>query len=163
VYHHILLVWSWFICIFFCIGGDAYFGASFNSLVHFFMYGYYALALFAIPCPWKKHLTMFQMIQFVFCASQSIYVFFKGNIWWFVPALQLFVMINMLYLFSKFYSKKYVKPSASGSRKPAAVSVVPASANTSAEFAFDATSPSPTFSTAIVNSSSTKKRSKKVE
>lgn len=155
VYHHILLVWSWFACILFCIGGDAYYGASFNSLVHFFMYGYYALALFQIPCPWKKHLTMFQMIQFVCCGSQSIYVFFKGNVWWFVPALQLFVMVNMLYLFSKFYSKKYNKKEGGGSAtKKAAAKVAPSTA-TSAEFSFasGSTSPPPMFSTALVNTS----------
>lgn len=159
VYHHILLVWSWFACISFCIGGDAYYGASFNSLVHFFMYGYYALALFQISCPWKKHLTMFQMIQFVCCGSQSIYVFFKGNVWWFVPALQLFVMINMLYLFSKFYSKKYNKKDGAV-KKPTAVK---AATSSSAEFSFDGSaarespassaSPPPTFSTALVNNS----------
>lgn len=157
VYHHILLVWSWFLCILFCIGGDAYFGASFNSLVHFFMYAYYAMALFAIPCPWKKHLTMFQMIQFVFCASQSVYVFFKGNVWWFVPALQLFVMVQMLYLFNKFYQKKYNGKGAKGSKD--AKSAKSAAAGSSAKFAFEnhaivssSTSPaeSPTFSTALV-------------
>lgn len=192
VYHHILLVWSWFLCLLFCIGGDAYFGASFNSLVHLFMYSYYAMALFSIPCPWKKHLTIFQMVQFVFCASQSIYVFFKGNVWWFVPALQLFVMINMLYLFSQFYSKKYSKDGAAGKKGTKAVAPAAATTSTTADFAFDssaergagASSPAPSFSTALVGNNeaeaqvaaaaeeeevvakkpaSTKKRSKKAE
>jgi hypothetical protein len=41
----------------------------------FFMYGYDALALFHIPCPWKH---VFQMIQLV-CCGQSIYVFFRST------------------------------------------------------------------------------------
>ena len=155
MYHHILLVWSWYACILFCIGGDGYFGSAFNSLVHFFMYGYYALALCKVPCPWKKHLTMFQMIQFVCCAAQSCYVFYKGNLWWPVPALQLFVMLNMLVLFSRFYAKKYKKPAAAAGAKVAAAKPLDTSAafefGTSTAGAERTTSPSPTFSTALVN------------
>lgn len=157
VYHHILLVWSWYACILFCIGGDGYFGSAFNSLVHFFMYGYYALALCKVPCPWKKHLTMFQMVQFVCCAAQSCYVFYKGNLWWPVPALQLFVMLNMLVLFSRFYAKKYKKPAAAPGRKVAAAAAKPLDTSAAFEFGSSAagaertTSPSPTFSTALVN------------
>ena len=150
VYHHILLVWSWFVVMLFCVGGDAYFGSAFNSLVHFLMYGYYALALFAIPCPWKKHLTMFQMLQFVCCATQSLYCFYAGNLWWFIPALQLFVMLNMLVLFSRFYVKKYNK-------KP--LSVASKAASSIIGFELDsarssAASPPPTFSTALIGEAS---------
>lgn len=163
VYHHILLVWSWYACILFCIGGDGYFGSAFNSLVHWLMYGYYALALCKVPCPWKKHLTMFQMVQFVCCAAQSCYVFYKGNLWWPVPALQLFVMLNMLVLFSRFYAKKYKKPAGAGAGAAGAagagVGKVAAAKtlDTSATFEFGTsaaertTSPSPTFSTALIN------------
>jgi hypothetical protein len=158
VYHHILLVWSWFFCLLFCIGGDAYFGSAFNSLVHFFMYNYYALALVGVPCPWKKHLTLFQMVQFVCCAAQSLYVLlWEHNLWWGIPALQLFVMANMLVLFSRFYKKKYNKKPGVAP-KPAPVAL-PKGA-TSAAFTFDdvadpTPSPPPTFSTALINEPAT--------
>lgn len=151
VYHHVLLVWSWFVAIKLCCGGDAYFGSAFNSFVHFWMYAYYACALLGVPAPWKKFLTQFQLFQFVCCASQSFYVLYKQHIWWPVPALQLFVMLNMLYLFSKFYAKKYTKATKSSS----------SSGKSSVQFDFEShvstrareLSPSPTFSTAVVRAS----------
>ena len=41
VYHHCLLLWSWFLVCRFGCGGDAYFGAVVNSGVHVLMYSYY--------------------------------------------------------------------------------------------------------------------------
>ena len=37
VYHHVMLIWAWFlVCRFHC-GGDAYFGAMANSFIHVVM------------------------------------------------------------------------------------------------------------------------------
>jgi len=108
-YHHILLIWAWFFVCKVEAGGDSYFGATVNSSIHVIMYGYYTLALLNIPCPWKKWITTCQMLQFCICLSQSIYVLYKGNMHWSLPAAQAFVMLNMLVLFGKFYKESYVK------------------------------------------------------
>lgn len=108
-YHHVLLIWSWFMVLKYESGGDSYFGASVNSFIHIIMYGYYTLALLKIPCPWKKWITNCQMLQFILCFSHACYVYYKGNMPVELPLMQAFVMLNMLYLFSKFYSANYGK------------------------------------------------------
>ena len=107
-YHHILLIWSWFFVCRIETGGDAYFGACVNSLIHVIMYGYYTLALLGISCPWKKWITNCQMLQFCACLAHSIYVYRKGNLPAILTFLQGFVMINMLILFGNFYIKSYL-------------------------------------------------------
>lgn len=92
-------------------GGDTYYGATVNSLIHVLMYGYYTMALLNIPCPWKKWITNCQMIQFMCCFANSCYAIWKGNAPIILPLAQAFVMINMLVLFGQFYVKKYIKPS----------------------------------------------------
>jgi elongation of very long chain fatty acids protein 4 len=109
-YHHVLLIWSWFLVCKVQLGGDTYFGATVNSFIHIIMYGYYTLALVGIPCPWKKWITNCQMAQFVLVLSHSCYVVYNGNAPLILPLAQAFVMINMLVLFGMFYQKKYVKP-----------------------------------------------------
>jgi len=54
MYHHLLIIWSWFFVCKYACGGDAYFGMFCNSLIHVFMYSYYGLALLKINTPWKK-------------------------------------------------------------------------------------------------------------
>lgn len=34
-----------------------------NLAVHVVMYGYYAMATLRIPCPWKRYITVFQIVQ----------------------------------------------------------------------------------------------------
>jgi elongation of very long chain fatty acids protein 4 len=108
-YHHILLIWSWFVAVRIEAGGDCYFGATVNSFIHVIMYGYYTLALVGIPCPWKKWITTCQMIQFVVVLCHSCYVTYKGNMPITLPLLQGFVMINMLVLFGQFMKENYGK------------------------------------------------------
>jgi hypothetical protein len=111
MYHHVLLIWSWFLVCRLCMCvGDAYFGATVNSFIHILMYTYYGLTLvgFKVPLGIKKSLTMAQQIQFATCALHAIYCVVSGYL--VVCALiQLFVMTNMLVLFSNFYSKAYKK------------------------------------------------------
>jgi len=107
-YHHVLLIWAWFLVCKIEAGGDCYFGATVNSAVHVIMYGYYTLALLNIPCPWKKWITNIQMLQFTVCFTHSCYVLYKGNMPWTLPAAQGFVMVNMLVLFGNFYRKSYL-------------------------------------------------------
>lgn len=108
-YHHVLLIWAWYLCIKIESGGDCYFGATVNSFIHVIMYGYYTMALLNIPCPWKKWITNCQMLQFAACLTHSIYVIYKGNMPIALPLAQGFVMINMLILFGNFYAKSYGK------------------------------------------------------
>lgn len=108
-YHHILLIWAWFLVCNIETSGDEWFGAACNSFIHIIMYGYYTLALLNIPCPWKKWITNCQMVQFVVVLSHSCYVVYKGNAPLTLSLAQAFVMLNMLVLFGQFYVQKYLK------------------------------------------------------
>jgi elongation of very long chain fatty acids protein 4 len=107
VYHHVLLIWAWWLVCRFGCGGDAYFGAMMNSGVHVVMYGYYLMALLGISCPWKHYITQVQLLQFVVCLFSALYCLVRGT----YPALlcfvQIYVMMNMLVLFVDFYRKNY--------------------------------------------------------
>lgn len=116
-YHHVLLIWAWFFVCRFEAGGDCYFGATVNSFIHVIMYGYYTLRLLKIDCPWKRWITNCQMIQFCACLAHSIYVLINGNMPWQLPAVQAFVMINMLILFGQFYAKSYLKKDGASDKK----------------------------------------------
>ena len=133
-YHHCLLIWAWLLVV--KSGGcvDAYFGACCNATIHVMMYSYYALAALGFRCTWKKYLTLAQMVQFVACATQSCVVLFSpaGVCPISLPLTQLWVMLNMLFLFgrcgcvrsascsqaprltpralARFYMKRYAKP-----------------------------------------------------
>jgi elongation of very long chain fatty acids protein 4 len=95
-------------------GGDAYFGALLNSLIHVLMYSYYALALLKIPCPWKRFLTQAQLIQFLsvlIYTGFSYFVLFNRISWnqktcYYV---QTFEMVSLFVLFLHFYSKTYAR------------------------------------------------------
>ena len=108
VYHHVLLVWSWWaVCRFGGAGGVAWFSACFNSFVHVLMYAYYMLAAMKVACPWKRKLTQIQMCQFVMCMSSAFYGMWHGLYPLGLSLLNVFVMGNMVVLFWKFYQKRY--------------------------------------------------------
>lgn len=115
-YHHVLLIWSWFLVCKVESGGDSYFGATVNSTIHVIMYGYYTLALLNVPCPWKKWITNCQMLQFMLCFCHAMYVIYKKNTPIILPLAQAFVMVNMLVLFGNFYKKSYVDKKASNKK-----------------------------------------------
>ena len=108
VYHHVMLMWAWFlVCRYHC-GGDSYFGALANSFIHVVMYSYYGLALIGVRCPWKRYLTQLQLLQFVVCFAHALYVAFVSKTvepW--LCGVQIWVMINMLVLFGRFYLQSY--------------------------------------------------------
>jgi|EP00670_Eutreptiella_braarudii_P005711 elongation of very long chain fatty acids protein 4 len=112
VYHHSLLTWSWWLVVWRAPGGDAWYGACYNSFIHVLMYSYYLFATFGVRCPWKKFLTQFQMVQFICCFTHSVYVGFftpeETYPKWLV-FVQAFVMVNMLVLFGNFYRQSYRK------------------------------------------------------
>jgi len=107
VYHHVLIMWAWFLVCRFGCGGDAYFGAMVNSFIHVLMYSYYLFALLGISCPWKQYITQVQLVQFVICLMSAIYCLIMGNYPAYLCFVQIFVMLNMLVLFVDFYKKSY--------------------------------------------------------
>ena len=107
VYHHLLLLWSWFMVINIAPGSDAYFGALINSLTHIFLYGYYTLALLNVECPWKIGLTSLQILQFVVCSVHAMFCMFRSDYPRELLYLDLFVQSNMLILFGRFFCNTY--------------------------------------------------------
>ena len=127
VYHHVLLLWSWFaVCRYGGAGGVAWFSAMLNSMVHVLMYSYYLLAAMKIDCPWKKALTKAQMFQFVACMSTAIYSMRHNLYPFYLSCLNIFVMLNMLVLFGNFYRKRYAKPSKAAALQSAATAKIKA-------------------------------------
>lgn len=114
VYHHTSIAWCWWIGISIWPGGDAYFGALLNSMIHVMMYSYYTLSLCKVACPWKAHLTKAQLAQFTSVIIYTGFSFFKiskrnDTTWkhYLCHATQVFEMVSMFVLFMHFYRKKY--------------------------------------------------------
>mmetsp|Transcript_3399 Transcript_3399/g.4547 ORF Transcript_3399/g.4547 Transcript_3399/m.4547 type:complete len:313 (+) Transcript_3399:77-1015(+) len=118
-YHHLLLLWAWFVVCRFGCGGEAYFGALMNSIIHVLMYGYYFLSTLAIPVPWKKYLTKLQMLQFAVCLVHTLVCSYINLYPRVLAAVEVWVMVNMLYLFNEFYKRAYAAKKAK--QKAAAV------------------------------------------
>lgn len=113
VFHHasmLLIEWIVFPSI---PGGQSWFGAGLNSVVHIFMYFYYALS--AVPSLrnalwWKKYLTYFQLVQFILTTTHTLQGIISGcnfPIWG--QYLQASFCVMMFILFSNFFRQEYVK------------------------------------------------------
>ena len=84
-YHHVFVSIFWWMAFYLAPGGDAWFSAALNSLVHTLMYTYYLLASVSSKNPafrkrylwWGRYLTTFQMLQFVANSVQTacMYIF----------------------------------------------------------------------------------------
>ena len=107
LWHHMLLLWSWYLVVRFACGGDAWFGAAVNSATHVLLYGYYALTLLGWPCPWKRIVTQVQLLQVAVCTCHGVYCLVHGNYPRWLCVLELFVQCNMLFLFGRFYRAAY--------------------------------------------------------
>jgi elongation of very long chain fatty acids protein 4 len=95
-------------------GGDSYFGAMVNSWIHVMMYSYYTFSLLKIRCPWKKYLTMAQLVQFTTVLAYSMWSFTKmpADYDWkkyLAYVVQDFEMASLFVLFVHFYRKAYSK------------------------------------------------------
>ena len=117
-YHHILLIWIWWHCCSNESGGEAWFGACVNSLIHVYMYGYYTMSLLKWKVEFMKiYMTTCQMIQFIICLGHAVFVIYhtaygtelRGYYPLFLCFDQAFVMINMLFLFGHFFYKSYMQ------------------------------------------------------
>eukprot|EP00941_MAST-03F_sp_MAST-3F-sp1_P003721 g3721.t1 len=128
VYHHLLMMWSWWLVVRYECGGSAWFGSFLNSMIHTLMYSYYALALLKVPCPWKRSLTKLQLAQFVCVFGQSIYLFYlrmtlpeaEADIIsppTYLILVQSFAMVTLFLLFAAFYRKAYQVKRADGEKK----------------------------------------------
>jgi cytochrome b involved in lipid metabolism len=110
VWHHLLLLWSWYLVVRYACGGDAYFGALINSFTHVLVYLHYALTTFGYGNKinkWKKYLTSLQMLQFVVCGAHAIFCLIVGNYPQWLCLLNLFVQINMSIMFTTFFKLNY--------------------------------------------------------
>uniref|UniRef100_A0A9L0RRX3 Elongation of very long chain fatty acids protein n=1 Tax=Equus caballus TaxID=9796 RepID=A0A9L0RRX3_HORSE len=124
VYHHCTMFTLWWIGIKWVAGGQAFFGAQMNSLIHVIMYSYYGLSAFGPWIQkylwWKRYLTMLQLIQFhvtIGHTALSLYTdcpFPKWMHW----ALIVY-SISFILLFLNFYVRTYNMPKKSQTGKPA--------------------------------------------
>lgn len=107
-----------------------------NLAVHVLMYAYYALTSMGIRCPWKKMVTVSQIVQFII--DLFVVYFASWNYWayhkWNMPNLSygtcsgeetaalsgMGVLSSYLVLFVIFYRNTYKKKQAGVSGKPAA-------------------------------------------
>nr|AAV67800.1 polyunsaturated fatty acid elongase 2 [Thalassiosira pseudonana] len=131
IYHHTTIAWAWWIALRFSPGGDIYFGALLNSIIHVLMYSYYALALLKVSCPWKRYLTQAQLLQFTSvvvytgCTGYTHYYHTKHGAdetqpslgtYYFCCGVQVFEMVSLFVLFSIFYKRSYSKKNKSGGK-----------------------------------------------
>jgi len=82
IYHHAMMVfggWAW---NYYGWLEGSWWCVFVNSVIHFFMYIYYTLAILKIDVWWKKHLTSLQIFQFMtgwFYVNIYLYYYF-GNL-----------------------------------------------------------------------------------
>ena len=115
VVHHAgmpCLVW---LCIKFCPYPASMMTILLNSFVHMVMYAYYYLASipeYKVYLWWKKYITVVQLVQFMIIAVQAAIVLPKlGQLAIFTGSIAYVFLLYMIYSFSMFYYKTYVKVS----------------------------------------------------
>lgn len=113
VFHHVSMLNIWWFCVMLIPGGQSWFSASLNSLVHVFMYSYYFLNLFPSMRKylwWKRYITQMQLTQFLVILINTFYVHFSDCAFpkWSTLILMIYMFL-MLFLFGNFYVHAYVK------------------------------------------------------
>ncbi|WFD35369.1 very-long-chain 3-oxoacyl-CoA synthase [Malassezia cuniculi] len=98
-----------------------------NLAVHVVMYAYYALTTLRIPCPWKRYITVFQIVQFVidvFICCFATYNHYIYVNWPWLPHVGdcegkpmgawsgIGILMSYLVLFLLFYRNTYTKSKA---------------------------------------------------
>ena len=114
MYHHVSIAWAWWYAMTNWPGGDGYFGALLNSIIHVMMYSYYTLSLCKISCPWKRYLTQAQLTQFtsvvVYTGCCTYIHMNKGDLeskHIGCLVVQFLEMTSLFVLFMHFYAKAY--------------------------------------------------------
>uniref|UniRef100_A0A672H8A9 Elongation of very long chain fatty acids protein 4 n=1 Tax=Salarias fasciatus TaxID=181472 RepID=A0A672H8A9_SALFA len=112
VYHHCTMFTLWWIGIKWVAGGQSFFGAHMNALIHVLMYLYYGLASCGPKIQkylwWKKYLTIIQMIQFhvtIGHTALSLYVNCDFPHWMHYSLIC--YAITFIILFGNFYYQTY--------------------------------------------------------
>eukprot|EP01083_Nonionella_stella_P094154 264089_1 len=110
LYHHstIGVIWCYLLAND-VVFGTVSFGALLNSIIHCIMYSYYLLSALKIKTPFKKLVTLCQMMQFMMMIGHCVVVVFyerESKAPW---ELQLFYQFTMLLLFGNFSRKTYAK------------------------------------------------------
>uniref|UniRef100_A0A665TN59 Elongation of very long chain fatty acids protein 4 n=1 Tax=Echeneis naucrates TaxID=173247 RepID=A0A665TN59_ECHNA len=112
VYHHCTMFTLWWIGIKWVAGGQSFFGAHMNAMIHVLMYLYYGLASCGPKIQkylwWKKYLTIIQMIQFhvtIGHTALSLYVNCDFPHWMHYSLIC--YAITFIILFGNFYYQTY--------------------------------------------------------
>ncbi|XP_047992102.1 elongation of very long chain fatty acids protein 7-like isoform X1 [Leguminivora glycinivorella] len=114
VYHHSLMVIATWFALKYNPTDVLIFLGTLNSFVHVIMYGYYGLSAYPSLAKylwWKKYITSFQLIQFGLITIHAFTSAFvsKCNTSFVLLFTIFFNLGVMIYLFSDFYVKSYVK------------------------------------------------------
>ncbi|XP_033212832.1 elongation of very long chain fatty acids protein AAEL008004-like isoform X3 [Belonocnema kinseyi] len=114
VIHHGCMPMSVWFGVKFTPGGHSTFFGLLNTFVHIIMYTYYLMAALGPRVQpylwWKKYLTAFQMLQFVFIMIHAFQLLFidcnypKAFVWWIGLHAVMF-----LFLFNEFYQQSYAQ------------------------------------------------------
>ena len=115
VYHHLSISLIWWAIAYSAPGGDAWYSAALNSLVHVVMYMYYYLMGKSSADPtfrkkylwWGKYLTSFQMTQFVSMLAQGVYTYLYSDYPKWISKFLVVYMMTLLVLFLNFFVGKY--------------------------------------------------------
>ncbi|KAJ3629153.1 hypothetical protein MTP99_013566 [Tenebrio molitor] len=115
VYHHLMMAIFTWITVKFFAGGQVYFLGMPNLFVHVVMYFYYFLTawdpIYKESIWWKKYITQLQLVQHCFIFLSFIIPFLNANCSYPKALLGIYLTQTtlMIYLFTDFYIKTYVK------------------------------------------------------
>ncbi|PSN52696.1 Elongation of very long chain fatty acids protein 4 [Blattella germanica] len=116
VYHHSSMLPNWYLGTLYLPGGQAFFSAMLNSLVHIIMYCYYLLSALGPEWQpylwWKKYLTQLQLTQFLVVIGHilvGVYNDCDPPHW--LTTWTLSYMCTMVALFLNYYYQMYRMPS----------------------------------------------------
>ena len=101
LFHHAEMAPLMFMFLSICPGGQSSLGPCINSLIHFIMYGYYALTglkvLSGLTSLIKPYITILQILQFIICLVHSVFHLVYFDKYWDsrCALLQFFLMLQM--------------------------------------------------------------------
>ncbi|KAJ1209776.1 hypothetical protein NDU88_005149 [Pleurodeles waltl] len=116
VYHHSVMLWTWWFGVKFAAGGLGTFHALINSIVHVIMYIYYGVSALGPAYQkylwWKKYMTSVQLVQFIMVTTHIAQFFFMEDCQYQFPIF-LYVILTygfvFLVLFLNFWFHAYTK------------------------------------------------------
>ncbi|KAK4020907.1 hypothetical protein OUZ56_002849 [Daphnia magna] len=116
IFHHSTMIFNWWLGVKYVPGGQSFFCAMLNSLVHVVMYSYYLLSsLGAWIQPylwWKRYLTQFQIVQFVLIVIHiSVGHYNNCDFPSALGYMLALYCLTLLVFFSNFYIQAYIRRS----------------------------------------------------